>query len=99
MPYTVDDNYYRPDGPCWDHDSSGTVKQARCRLLIETKTYRITDFNDGTDRVYDDIPQWMHDSVALLNIAGDKVEVQGVGMKWAGRTYYLNIKGAMNEAE
>jgi uncharacterized phage infection (PIP) family protein YhgE len=75
------------------------VKQARCRLLIETKTYRITDFNDGTDRVYDDIPQWMHDSVALLNIAGDKVEVQGVGMKWAGRAYYLNIKGAMNEAE
>jgi len=75
------------------------VKQARCRLLIETLTYRITDFNDGTDKIYEEIPDWMHDSVALLNIAGDKVEVQNVGMKWTDRTYYLTIKGAMSEAE
>ena len=99
MSNNVGDNGQVHPSACWDYDSSGTVKQARCRLLIETKTYRITDFNDGTDRVYEEIPDWMHDSVALLNIAGDKVEVQGVGMKWTDRTYYLTIKGAMNEAE
>lgn len=73
------------------------MKQARCRLLIETKTYRITDFNDGTDKVYDELPQWVWDSVALLNIAGVQEEVPGVGIKWSDHAYYLTIKGAMSD--
>jgi hypothetical protein len=73
--------------------------QARVRILLSKHGCDCIDFNTGGTSFLPTIPDWMQDSITLLNIAGDKVEVQGVGMKWADATYYLTIKGAINEAE
>lgn len=85
--------------PCRDYDPSGAVKQARVRVALRGEGGGIYDFNTGTQHHCRTLPNWMRDSIDLLNIAGQSVEVHNVGMKWADDTYYLTIKGDLGEAE
>ena len=99
MSNTMGNNRQEHIRPDRDYDSSGAMIQARVRILLSKHGCDCIDFNTGGTSFLPTIPDWMQDSITLLNIAGDKVEVQGVGMKWADATYYLTIKGAINEAE
>lgn len=74
------------------------MKQARVRVKLYKSGGDCIDFNTGGTSFLPTIPDWMQDSITLLNIAGDKVEVQGVGMKWSDDVYYLTIKGDLGES-
>ena len=75
------------------------MKQSRVRVALRGEATDVYDFNTGRQLYHHTLPGWMRDSIALLNIAGQGVEVHNVGMKWADDTYYLTIKGDLGEAE
>lgn len=57
------------------------------------------DFNNGIKKLTGTpLPNWMKESIALLNVAGVHVEVPGVGMRWEDKVYYLTIKGDLGES-
>ena len=99
MSNTVGNNGQIHPSPCWDYDSSGAMKQSRVRVALRGEATDVYDFNTGRQLYHHTLPGWMRDSIALLNIAGQGVEVHNVGMKWADDTYYLTIKGDLGEAE
>ena len=88
-------NREAPRSSCWDYDSSGNMRQARLRVeLFNEGWWEYMDFNSGAKILIDSpLPDWMHESIALLNIAGIQVEVPDVGMRWEDNVYYLTIKG------
>ena len=98
MSNTVGNNGQVHPSSCWDYDSSGAVKQARVRVEVCGEVVDIFDFNTGTSRHLSTLPDWVQDSIALLNIAGENVEVPNLGMRWAGNVYYLTIKGDLGES-
>lgn len=71
------------------------MKQARIRIeLLMEGWWECMDFNTGIKKQTDTPPpDWMHESIALLNIAGIQIEVPDVGMRWEDNVYYLTIKG------
>lgn len=71
------------------------MRQARLRVeLFKEGEWECTDFNTGIKKQTDTpLPDWMHESIALLNIAGIQIEVPDVGMRWEDKVYYLTIKG------
>ena len=76
------------------------MRQARVRVEHITKGWwKCMDLNTGTQHHCRTLPNWMRDSIALLNIAGQSVEVPNVGIRWEERIYYLTIKGNLGEAE
>lgn len=74
------------------------MKQARVRVALRGEGGDIFDFNTGAQWHYHTLPDWVQDSIALLNIAGVQVEVPDVGMKWEENVYYLTIKGDLGES-
>ena len=70
------------------------MRQARVRVELRWEgACQYMDFNTGEVSTLPTMPNWMQDSIALLNIAGIQVEVPGVGMRWEDTVYYLTIKG------
>jgi hypothetical protein len=57
------------------------------------------DLNTGRIKPTTALKDWMSASIALLNIAGQNVEVPDVGLRWSEDVYYLTIKGDLGEAE
>lgn len=74
------------------------MKQARVRVEVCGEVVDIFDFNTGTSRHLSTLPDWVQDSIALLNIAGQVVEVPDVGLRWSEGIYYLTIKGDLGES-
>ena len=71
------------------------MRQARLRVeILKEGWWDCMDFNNGIKNLTDTpLPNWMHESIALLNIAGIQIEVPDVGMRWEDNVYYLTIKG------
>ena len=71
------------------------MRQARLRVeIFKQGGWECMDFNTGIKKQTDTpLPNWMHESIALLNIAGIQIEVPDVGMRWEDNVYYLTIKG------
>lgn len=70
------------------------MRQARLRVELRWEgECQYMDFNTGEVSTLPTMPNWMQDSIALLNIAGIQVEVPDVGMRWEDTVYYLTIKG------
>ena len=71
------------------------MRQARLRVELRGEGgCNYMDFNTGVQATHlPTMPNWMQDSIALLNIAGIQVEVPDVGMRWEDTVYYLTIKG------
>lgn len=74
------------------------MKQARVRVELQGEGGCSYDFNTGTSRHLSTLPDWMRTSIALMNIAGESVEVPDVGMRWTENVYYLTIKGDLGES-
>lgn len=56
------------------------------------------DLNTGRITPTATLKDWMRDSINLLNIAGQHVEVPNVGLRWSEGIYYLTIKGDLGES-
>lgn len=71
------------------------MRQARIRIeLLNEGWWEYMDFNTGIKNQTDiPLPNWMRESIALLNIAGIQIEVPNVGMRWEDNVYYLTVKG------
>lgn len=75
------------------------MKQSRVRVALRGEATDVYDFNTGRQLYHHILPGWMQTSIALLNIAGLKVEVPDVGVWFNEDVYYLTIKGDLCEAE
>jgi hypothetical protein len=74
------------------------MRQARVRVEHITKGWwECMDLNTGIITPTAILKDWMRDSIALLNITGQNVEVPDVGLRWSEDVYYLTIKGDLGE--
>jgi len=75
------------------------MRQARVRVVLLGHCATYFDLNTGVERTLAELPEWMDESIAMLNMVELGDEVPGVGNrvpKWDDApVYYLTIRGEL----
>ena len=75
------------------------MRQAKVRLALLANRSVLYNLNNGKRTAVTTLPEWMDESIAMLNMVEIGEEVPGIGCKVdvasAGPTYYLTIRGEL----
>jgi hypothetical protein len=75
------------------------MRKARVRVVLLEHCATYFDLNTGIARTLAELPEWMDESIAMLNMVEIGEEVPGIGCKVdvtsVGPTYYLTIRGEL----
>ena len=75
------------------------MRRARVRVVLFPGKSAIFDLNTGIEHTIAELPAWMDESIAMLNMVEEGMEVPGIGVKVPvtnhNPIYYLTIRGEL----
>jgi len=74
------------------------MRKARVRVALLERGADLYDLNTGIERTLAELPEWMNESIAMLNMMNIGDEVPGLGSRnkvapFRPPVYYLTIRG------
>ena len=75
------------------------MRRARVRVVLLEHGASLYDLNTGIEGTVAELPAWMNESIAMLNMVEEGMEVPGIGSRgpvWDDTAvYYLTIRGEL----